>query len=81
MNEKKLSRKLNLTDMLFTGIAYMVCAGIFTLMPYVIQYGKKNSVLAFLIGGIVCILTSISFSKLNYEYPFNDAEYSWIIQI
>ena len=44
MNEKKLSRKLNLTDMLFTGIAYMVCAGIFTLMPYVIQYGKKNSV-------------------------------------
>ena len=81
MNDNKLSRKLNLTDMLFTGIAYMVCAGIFTLMPYVIQYGKKNSVLAFLIGGIVCILTSISFSKLNYEYPFNDAEYSWIIEI
>ena len=77
----KLARRLNFNDMFFTGVAYMIGAGIFTLMPFVIKYGKKNAVLAFIIGGILCVFTGLSFSRLNYQYPVNDAEYSWILEI
>ena len=79
--ETKLARRLNFNDMFFTGVAYMIGAGIFTLMPYVIRYGKKNAILAFIIGGVLCVFTGLSFSRLNYQYPVNDAEYSWILEI
>ena len=79
--ETKLARRLNFNDMFFTGVAYMIGAGIFTLMPYVIKYGKKNAILAFIIGGVLCVFTGLSFSRLNYQYPVNDAEYSWILEI
>lgn len=81
VNENKLSRRLDFNDMFFTGISYMIGAGIFTLMPFIIKYGGKNSWLAFLIGGLISIMTGLSFARLNFEYPVNDAEYSWILEI
>ena len=80
-SDNKLARRLDFTDLFFTGIAYMIGAGIFALMPYIINYAGKNSVLAFIIGGILCIFTGFSFARLNYQYPVNDAEYSWILEI
>ena len=81
MSENKLTRRLDFNDMFFTGISYMVGAGIFTLMPFVIKYGGKNAWMSFLIGGLVSIMTGLSFARLNYQYPVNDAEYSWIREI
>lgn len=81
MSENKLKRQLNFTDLFFSGTAYMIGVGIFALMPYIIKYGKNNSVLAFIIGGVLCAFTGLSFSRLNYQYPVNDAEYSWIREI
>lgn len=80
-NKLKLARRLDFSDMFFTGISYMIGAGIFTLMPFIIKYGGKNAWLAFIIGGIISILTGLSFARLNYQYPVNDAEYSWILEI
>ena len=79
-NKLKLARRLDFSDMFFTGISYMIGAGIFTLMPFIIKYGGKNAWLAFIIGGIISILTGLSFAKLH-QYPVNDAEYSWILEI
>ena len=79
--ENKLKRRLNFNDMFFTGISYMIGAGIFTLMPLIIKYGKGNAYMAFLIGGIISIMTGLSFARLNFQYPVNDAEYSWILEI
>lgn len=78
---EKLERRLDFNDMFFTGVSYMIGAGIFTLMPFVIKYGGKNAWLAFVIGGIISIMTGLSFARLNFEYPVNDAEYSWIREI
>ena len=78
---QKLERRLDFNDMFFTGISYMIGAGIFTLLPFIIKYGGKNAWLAFVIGGIISILTGLSFARLNYQYPVNDAEYSWILEI
>ena len=80
-NGNKLKRRLNLNDMFFTGISYMIGAGIFTLMPFIIRYGGRNAWMAFLIGGLISIMTGLSFARLNFQYPVNDAEYSWILKI
>lgn len=81
VNDNKLARRLDFNDMFFTGISYMIGAGIFTLMPFIIKYGGKNAWMAFLIGGIISIMTGLSFARLNFQYPVNDAEYSWIREI
>ena len=65
--------------MFFTGI-YMIGAGIFTLLPFIIKYGGKILLMAFVFGGIISILTGLSFARLNYQYPVNDAEYSWFLK-
>ena len=81
MSDEKLSRRLNFNDMFFTGVSYMIGAGIFTLMPFIIRYGGKNAWLSFIVGGIISIMTGLSFARLNFEFPVNDAEYSWIREI
>ncbi len=63
------------------GFGFIIGAGIFTLMPLIIKYGKGYSWLSFIIGGFICLLTGLSYAKLNQEYPSNDAEYSWIYNI
>ena len=49
--------------------------GIFTLLI------EKEVEIEFVIGGIISIMTGLSFARLNFEYPVNDAEYSWIREI
>ena len=43
MAQNKLERRLDFNDMFFTGVSYMIGAGIFTLLPLIIQYGGKNA--------------------------------------
>ena len=71
MSDEKLTRRLDFNDMFFTGVSYMIGAGIFSLMPFIIKYGGKNAWLAFIIGGIISIMTGLSFARLNFEYPVN----------
>jgi len=77
----KYNKNLTLPDLFFAGYGFIVGAGIFSLMPYVIKNGKGFSWLSFVIGGVVCLITGISYAKLNSLYPSNDAEYSWIMNI
>ena len=80
-NSEKYTRNLELIDLFFAGFGFIIGAGIFTLIPLIIKYGKGNSWLSFVIGGFVCLLTGLSYARLNQEYPVNDAEYSWIYEI
>jgi basic amino acid/polyamine antiporter, APA family len=75
------NRNLSYSDLFFTGFGFIVGAGIFSLMPYIIKQGKQHSWLSFVIGGVICLITGLSYSKLNLLYPSNDAEYSWIVNI
>lgn len=77
-NNKTLQKTYSLTDITFAGFGYIVGAGIFTLLPFIIKYAKGNTWLAFLLGGIISILTGLSYAKLNLDLPSNDAEYTWI---
>jgi len=79
--EDQFDRSLGYWDLSFAGYSLIVGAGIFTLMPFVINNAKGYSWLAFIIGGFISILTGFSFIRLNMEYPVNDAEYSWFLGI
>lgn len=74
-------KNLDIYDLFFAGYGFIIGAGIFTLMPFIIKYSKGNSWLAFVMGGIICVLVGLSYSKLNLKFPTNDAEYVWIYKI
>jgi basic amino acid/polyamine antiporter, APA family len=77
-NKQTLEKTYTINDIIFAGFGYIVGAGIFTLLPFIIKYSKGNTWLAFVLGGIISILTGLSYAKLNLELPSNDAEYTWI---
>jgi APA family basic amino acid/polyamine antiporter len=81
MNNQKYNKNLSFIDLFFAGYGFIVGAGIFSLMPHVIKFGQGLSWLSFVIGGVVCLITGLSYSKLNSLYPSNDAEYAWILNI
>ena len=80
-NVNKYNRQLSFVDIVFAGYGFIIGAGIFTLMPYIIGYSKGYSWGAFFLGFIISILTGLSFARLNFEYPQNEAEYAWIMNI
>ena len=80
-NVNKYNRQLSFVDIVFAGYGFIIGAGIFTLMPYIIGYSKGYSWGAFFFGFIISILTGLSFARLNFEYPQNEAEYAWIMNI
>ena len=51
MSEEKYTRNLELSDLFFAGFGFIIGAGIFTLMPLIIKYGKGSSWLSFVVGG------------------------------
>ncbi len=75
------NRNLSFFDLFFAGYGFIVGAGIFSLLPYIIKYGKGYSWFSFVVGGIICLITGLSYAKLNSLYPSNDAEYSWIMNV
>ena len=77
----KYTRDLSFLDLFFAGYGFIVGAGIFSLIPYIIKYSKGHSAWGFIIGGLICLITGLSYSKLNSIYPSNDAEYIWITKI
>lgn len=83
MNTEKeqYQRNLSLNDLLFVGLGFIIGAGIFSLLPFIIKYSKGISWMSFVIGGFICILTGMSYAKLNSIYSTNDAEYTWILKI
>jgi basic amino acid/polyamine antiporter, APA family len=81
MTSQKYNKNLSFIDLFFAGYGFIVGAGIFSLMPHVIKFGKGLSWLSFVIGGVVCLITGLSYAKLNSLYPSNDAEYAWILNI
>jgi basic amino acid/polyamine antiporter, APA family len=79
--KKEFNRNLSFLDLFFAGYGFIVGAGIFTLLPTIIRHGRGLSWFSFVAGGLICLITGLSYSKLNSLYPSNDAEYSWIMNV
>jgi len=70
---------LNFVDIVFTGYGAIIGVAIFSLLPYITKYSGGRVWFAFLIGGIISILTGLTYGRLNLDVAENDAEYSWIV--
>lgn len=81
MTKYEYRRNLSFFDLFFAGYGFIVGAGIFTLLPAIIRHGRGLSWFSFIAGGLICLITGLSYSKLNSLYPSNDAEYSWIMNV
>jgi amino acid transporter len=79
--EGTYTRNLGFFDLFFAGYGFIIGAGIFTLVAYILTYGRGSTWIAFVIGGIICGLTGMGYAKLNAYFPTNDAEYIWIMKI
>lgn len=76
---ENLSKKYNFIDLFLAGYIYIIGLGIITILPIIISNAKGASWLSFLLGGIISLLTGLSYARLNLEIPTNSAEYAWIL--
>lgn len=76
---ENLSKKYNFVDLFLAGYIYIIGLGIITILPIIISNSKGASWLSFLLGGIISLLTGLSYARLNLEIPTNSAEYAWIL--
>ncbi|WP_449537969.1 APC family permease [Ferdinandcohnia sp. Marseille-Q9671] len=73
----KLSRGLGFIDLWSVGVGALIGGGIFTVIgPAVAQAGPALFV-AFLIAGIIAILSSMSYSELASNWPYEGASYAY----
>lgn len=62
-------RTIGLSGALSIGIGGMVGGGIFALLGLTVELAKGGASIAFFIGGIICLITSYSYTKLSLTYP------------
>jgi amino acid transporter len=66
---KKENNKIGLKDAISIGIGGMVGGGIFAVLGLAVSLSKGGTPIAFLIAGILALVTSYSYSKLSIAYP------------
>ena len=65
----KTDNKINLRDAIAIGIGGMVGGGIFAVLGLAVELAKGGTPVAFLIAGIIAILTSYSYARLSLFFP------------
>jgi amino acid transporter len=63
------SGKLHLRELVSIGIGGMIGGGIFAVLGLSLQLAGTASFLAFLLAGLIALLTGYSYAKLSVEYP------------
>ena len=64
-----MSEKIKLTEAISIGIGGMVGGGIFAVLGLAVTLSKGGTPLAFLLAGILALITSYSYVKLSKKYP------------
>lgn len=77
VDEGKLKRGLGFVDLWSVGVGALIGGGIFTVIgPAVAQAGPALFV-AFIIAGIVALLSSMSYAELSSIWPYEGASYAY----
>ena len=69
----ELKRTLNFTDVFFIGYGSIVGAGIYTLLGIITKYGQGQTWISFIIGGIISLMTGLSYTNLSKRFDSNKA--------
>ncbi|WP_405604735.1 APC family permease [Polaribacter sp. Asnod1-A03] len=66
-----MNKKIGLKDAVFIGIGGMVGGGIFAVLGLAVSLAKGGTPIAFLLAGVIALLTAYSYAKLSKKYPEN----------
>ena len=69
MNDPSSQRSIGYLSAVSIGIGGMVGGGIFAVLGLAVELGQGGTPVAFLLAGIVALLTSYSYAKLSVRYP------------
>ena len=64
-----MNKKIGLKDAMAIGIGGMVGGGIFAVLGLAVSLAKGGTPVAFLLAGILALITSYSYVKLSLAFP------------
>ena len=73
-------KKLGFLEAFSIGVGGMVGGGIFAVLGLTIDLAKGAAPIAFLIAGIIALLTAYSYVKLSIKYPSEGGSIEYIVQ-
>ncbi len=76
--EVHLSREMSLTDATLIGVGAMIGAGIFVLIGIAAGVAGPALIIAFVLNGIVALLTAMSYAELGSCYHDAGGGYLWV---
>lgn len=71
MQEPKLTRTITLPHLILYGMGTMIGAGIYVIIGIIAGYAHFYTPFAFLMAGLVGLLTAISYSELSHHFPYS----------
>ena len=74
-SEESLKRSLNVTDLIFYGVGCSVGAGIYSLVGVGARLAGPSIALSFLLCGIACCFTSLSYAEFAARIPLAGSAY------
>jgi APA family basic amino acid/polyamine antiporter len=80
MNNTTLKEALNFTDVFFISLGYIVGAGIYSLIYLTTRYSGKYTWISFIIGGLISLMTALSYRDLSEHFDTNASDYDYITQ-
>ena len=72
------SEKLGLKELVAMGVGGMVGGGIFSVLGLAVGLAGHSAPIAFLIGGIIAILTGFSYSKLGLKFRSDGGSFTYM---
>jgi amino acid transporter/nucleotide-binding universal stress UspA family protein len=76
----ELSRNLGLLEITMIGIGAMIGAGVFALTGFAAGIAGPALLLAFLVNGIIALLTAMSYAELGAAFPQAGGAYNWVTE-
>jgi len=75
-----MKRKIGFWEAFSIGVGGMVGGGIFAVLGLTIDLAKGAAPIAFIIAGIIALITSYSYVKLSLSYPSEGGSIEYIVQ-
>lgn len=77
-NKVNLKESLGFIDVFFISLGYIIGAGIYSLIYLTTKYSGKYTWISFILGGIISLMTALSYRDLSEHYDTNASDYDYI---
>ena len=75
-----LKESLGFIDVFFISLGYIIGAGIYSLIYLTTKYAGKYTWMSFIIGGLISLMTALSYRDLSEHFDTNASDYDYITQ-